>query len=127
MTRERDWKRGSEGSEGSAGAVIDKWLLEHASAVGLEEAIECDLPAWNDPVWGVRLKCPVCSDIHQHVTPHQRVPGHDNYEAGWGGRGDLVIVPVWGECEHRWELCFGTHKGETFCFVRVPESAGRAA
>jgi hypothetical protein len=31
----------------------------------------------------------------------------------------LVVVPVWGECEHRWELCFGAHKGETFCFVRA--------
>jgi len=107
--------------------VIDKWLLEHATPVGLEEVIECDVPSWNGPQWGVRLKCPVCSDTNQHAGGYQHIPGRDNYKAGWGGRGDLVIVPVWGECEHRWELCFGFHKGETFCFVRVPENTQEEA
>ncbi len=66
------------------------------------------------------LQAPTLSaDTYQHARRGQAVPGRDNYEAGWGGRGDLVVVPVWGECEHRWELCFGAHKGETFCFVRA--------
>ena len=107
--------------------MIDKWLLEHATPVGLEEAIDCDASSWGGPQWGVRLRCPICSDTYQHAGAYQRVPGHDSYEAGWGGRGDLVIVPVWGECGHRWELCFGSHKGETFAFVRRPRSAREAA
>ena len=106
--------------------MIDKWLLERATAVGLEEAIECDA-SWTGPIWGVRLKCPICADTYQHVAAWQHVPGRDNYEAGWSGRGDLIILPVWGECEHRWELCFGSHKGETFCFVRVPHQLEGAA
>ena len=108
--------------------MIDKWLLEHATPLGLEEAIHCD----NDypstgPIWGVRLKCPICGDTYQHAGARQHIPGHDDYQAGWGGRGDLIVVPVWGECEHRWELCFGSHKGETFAFVRVPQSTEEAA
>ncbi len=109
--------------------MIDKWLLERAAALGLEEALDGDATSpWSGPIFGTRLRCPICRDTYQHAGAYQRIPGRDSYEAGWGGRGDLVIVPVWGECEHRWELCFGSHKGETFCFVRVPQSSvGRAA
>jgi hypothetical protein len=108
--------------------MTDKWLLDHATPAGLEEAIDCDnFSTWTGPEWGTRLKCPICAETYQHIEPRQHIPGRDNYEAGWSGRGDLVILPVWGECEHRWELCFGTHKGETFCFVRVPEQREEAA
>ena len=101
--------------------MTDKWLLERASAVGLEEAIDCDPSTWSGPAWGTRLKCPICADTYQHVTNSwQRIFGRDDYEAGWGGRGDLVILPLWGECGHTWELCLGSHKGEVFVFVRVP-------
>ncbi len=105
----------------------DRWLFEHATPLGLEAAIDCDASTWSGPVWGVRLKCPICGDTYQHAGAYQHIPGHDDYQAGWGGRGDLIIVPIWGECEHRWELCFGSHKGETFCFVRVPQSTEEAA
>lgn len=108
--------------------MIDKWLLEHAFPLGLEWAIDCeDASRWTGPQWGTRLKCPVCSETYQHVERWQVVDSRDAYEAGWGGRGDLVILPVWGECEHRWELCFGSHKGETFCFVQVPHQSEEAA
>ncbi len=50
----------------------------------------------------------------------QVVPGGDDYEAGWGGRGDLTVLPFEGECGHRWALCFGFHKGMTAAFVAVP-------
>ncbi len=98
-----------------------------ATPLGLEAAIDCDLSSWSGPEWGVRLECPICQDTYQHAGAYQRVPGRDNYEAGWGGSGDLLVVPVQGECGHRWELCFGSHKGETLCFVRVQESVERAA
>ena len=108
--------------------MIDNWMLEHATPLGLEEAIDCDMASsWTGPIWGTRLKCPSCGSTNLHIIPPQRIPSYDDYEAGWGGRGDLVVLPLWGECEHTWELCFGSHKGETFVFIRVPESAGRAA
>ena len=107
--------------------MIDKWLLERAIPLGLEEAIDCDASGWSGPIWGIRLKCPICSETYQHAGSWQHIPVRDDYQAGWGGRGDLVIVPMWGECEHCWELWFGSHKGETFAFVRVPQSTEEAA
>jgi hypothetical protein len=108
--------------------MIDKWLLARAELVGLEEAIDCDDPSsWTGPQWGTRLKCPVCAETYQHAGMQQHIPGRDNYEAGWGGRGDLIIIPVWCELEHVWQLCFGQHKGATFVFVRVPEQQEAAA
>jgi len=107
--------------------MIDKWLLEGCSLGALSRAIDHD-DSWAGRPGYKRLRCPVCSDTYQHVTNSwQHIPGHANYEAGWGGRGDLVIVALWGECGHTWEICFGSHKGETFCFVRVPHSQERAA
>jgi hypothetical protein len=109
----------------------DQWILEDCSIMRLADVIEHHEDFFSGTPEYKRLRCPVCSDSYQHVETWQVVPGRDNYEAGWGGRGDLVVLPVWGECEHRWELCFGSHKGETFCFVRVPHAnwseAGRAA
>jgi hypothetical protein len=109
--------------------VGDKWLLKGCRVLPLSDVI-----AHDDDVWGgfpqfKRLRCPVCSDTYQHVSSAswQRISGRDDYEAGWGGRGDLAVVPIWGECEHRWELCFGFHKGETFCFVRVSYEQQAAA
>ncbi len=101
--------------------MIDRWLFERANLLGLEEAIDCDPSTWTGPIWGTRLKCPICSETCQHAGAYQHIPGRDNYEAGWGGRGDLVIVPVWCEFDHVWQLCFGQHKGATFVFVWVPE------
>lgn len=48
--------------------------------------------------------------------------GGDNYEAKWGGRGDLAVIPMWGECGSQWEVCIGFHKGQSRIFVRVSES-----
>jgi hypothetical protein len=107
--------------------VSDKWLLEGCMLLPLSDVIAHDDNLWDGLPHYKRLRCPICTDTNQHVTTHQRVSGHDDYEAGWGGRGDVVMVSVWGECEHTWELCFGAHKGETYCFVRVPRSEARAA
>ena len=108
--------------------MIDRWLLERATAPPLEEAIDCDGPsAMADPRWSTRLRCPICGESYQHADVYQHIPGRDNYEAGWGGRGDLVIIPVWCEFDHVWQLCFGFHKGATFVFVRVPEQCEEAA
>ena len=101
--------------------MIDKWLLEDAALLELDHALEHDSLIGVEPQYAVQFRCPICADTYQHVTSSwQHIPGRDNYEAGWGGRGDLVMLPLWGECGHRWELCLGTHKGETFVFIRVP-------
>ena len=64
-----------------------------------------------------RLACPACGSTYQYTREPQSVSGR-------GGRGDLLVVPMEGECGHRWEMCFGSHEGETFAFVRAPRGAG---
>jgi hypothetical protein len=108
-------------------SVSDKWLLEGCGVLPLSDVIAHDDDLWEGFSQYKRLRCPLCSDTFQHVETHQRILGRDDYEAGWGGRGDLTVVPIWGECEHRWELCFGFHKGQTFCFVRVSYEQKAAA
>lgn len=65
------------------------------------------------------MLCPCCGFEYQHAGSPSRIDGKDDYAAGWGGRGDLVIVPFWGECGSEWDICFGFHKGYTANFVRV--------
>jgi len=67
------------------------------------------------------IVCPVCGDEYQYPGHPYVVPGNDAYEAGWDGRGDLTVLPFWGECHHCWSLCFGFHKGITYTFVAVPQ------
>lgn len=69
------------------------------------------------------IVCPLCGSEYQSVGDSYTVPGNANYEA-WEGRGDLLVIPFCGECGHRWELCFGSHKGNTFAYVRGIEDAG---
>lgn len=66
------------------------------------------------------IKCPICLGQYQHVESPHFVSGNDDYDADWGGRGDLVVIPFWGECGHQWELCIGFHKGNSYIFARVP-------
>jgi len=68
------------------------------------------------------LNCPVCGDNFQHVgkdVGEPRLIDGQNAYAAWDGKGDLVVVPVVGECGHKWELCFGFHKGNTAAFART--------
>jgi hypothetical protein len=107
--------------------VSEKWLLEGCAILPLSDVISHDDDLWGGFPQYKRLRCPVCSDTYQHVETWQRIPGQDDYQAGWGGRGDLTVLPIWGECEHHWEVCFGFYKGETFCFVRVSYEQEAAA
>ena len=65
------------------------------------------------------IVCPVCGYNYQHLGIPFVIDGNDNYEARWGGRGDLTVIPVYGECGCKWELCFGEHKGNIESFVRI--------
>lgn len=64
------------------------------------------------------LVCPVCSFPFNHIGDPLRRPGDDDYQA-WQGRGDLVVIPMTGECRSEWDICFGFHKGESYSFVPV--------
>lgn len=75
---------------------------------------------WNDGA--KNLLCPVCGFNYNHIEPPYLTDGNDDYAAGWGGRGDLAVVPMWGECGSKWEVCIGFHKGQSPIFVRVIES-----
>ena len=75
--------------------------------------------------WGdtrsFQLRCPVCGSNYQHTRQAERIRAEQTYGAKWGGKGDLLIIPIEGECLHVWEICFGFHKGETVCFVRTTD------
>ena len=84
------------------------------------KSIETDDAGWGDDKW--HLTCPVCNFNYSHMEPPQFTDGGDNYLAGWGGRGDLAVVPMWSECASKWEVCIGFHKGQSAIFTRVTES-----
>ena len=80
--------------------------------------VDDDDNTWSDGA-SRDLKCPICNFNYQHVGTPTVIDGQDVYKAGWDGRGDLIVIPVNGECGHKWELCFGFHKGNTAAFARL--------
>lgn len=73
------------------------------------------------------VTCPICGFDYNHISEPIFENGKDNYESSASAyRGNLARIPF--ECEngHKWELCLGFHKGNTFAFFRDPrnESAG---
>jgi len=89
--------------------------------LSLAQALNFNDSLWNDGIM-TDLKCPECGHNNQHLLQPHFVSGNDNYEAGWNGRGDLVIVPIESECGSNWEICLGFHKGTTSSFVRLGRS-----
>lgn len=71
----------------------------------------------------ISVRCPVCGGEYVHVVNMREVSGHDDYRAGWWGRGHLNVIGFEGECGHVFELCFGNHKGYEPVFCRVPVDA----
>lgn len=68
---------------------------------------------------GREVVCPCCGHEYQHFGQPDLIDSGDDYNAGWGGRGDLIVIPFCGECGSEWDLCFGFHKGVTATFIRV--------
>ena len=56
-----------------------------------------------------RLLCPVCSLDYVHFEE----PYMDN-KGLWAGRGQGIIIPMWCENEHKWDLIIGHHKGMSY-------------
>jgi hypothetical protein len=54
--------------------------------------------------------CPSCGWENVHMLPSK--------SEGFDGDWPMVIIPMWCECDHKWELCLCYHKGYTFSFVR---------
>jgi len=63
------------------------------------------------------LLCPICDSTYNHLGTPYKILGLDNYEAPWWGRGDLLVIPIEGECVHDWALCIGFHKGMLMIFA----------
>lgn len=97
--------------------------MEQAShrQVSLTAVVQDASDFWGDATFS-HLSCPNCGSEFQHLGEPVTIAGNDNYEAKWGGRGDLVAVPIEGECGSRWEICFGFHKGNTATFARITKS-----
>jgi hypothetical protein len=105
--------------------MTDTWILEGARTL-TPHAVFSSETHWPDPALR-RVVCPQCGDSYVHITRDlQQIDGGDNYDAGWGGRGDLLLVPL--RCaagEHAFEICLAAHKGRTYSFVRVPHKGVR--
>jgi hypothetical protein len=69
-----------------------------------------------------KIACPVCKHTFVHLGKVEEKNGNDNYESGWGGRGDSVEVGMWCEQGHNWKMILGFHKGNTYVFNRVMET-----
>lgn len=64
------------------------------------------------------IVCPVCGFEYNHFGKPILESGNDSYEASWNGRGDLISINFECEQSHKWTMCFGFHKGNTFIFLR---------
>lgn len=68
-----------------------------------------------------QLECPVCHENYVHLDGKKVTvdPGNDSYESlGRIVRGDVLSVPFFCENDHKFEVCFGEHKGFIFIWAR---------
>jgi hypothetical protein len=65
------------------------------------------------------VSCPICKENFIHFEKPRLEEGNDQYNALNGVvRGDGLVIPMWCENEHNFEVCFGFHKGCTYVFCR---------
>lgn len=82
-----------------------------------------DAREYGDDAQYTQILCPVCRFNYNHTHGVREIPGNDGYEAGWWGRGDLIVIDMTCENGDKWELCIGFHKGNQFIFARIPAEA----
>ncbi|MCD6293340.1 MAG: GIY-YIG nuclease family protein [Deltaproteobacteria bacterium] len=87
----------------------------------IKKIMHGDYSYWHDGLTE-SIKCPECGSEYQHFGAPVIKTGNDNYEAGWPGRGDLLVIPISGECGSKWEICLGFHKGQTGAFINLLDS-----
>ena len=64
------------------------------------------------------LLCPICGYDFVHIQNSINIDGKDSYAGGRGVRGSVIVIPMWCENDHSWEVDFGFHKGQTYLSVR---------
>ena len=74
------------------------------------------LDEWSDH--GQTILCPYCDFDYNHTGTIKTIESHDDYAAGWWGRGDLIVIAMQCEEQHMWEMCIGFHKGNLYTFAR---------
>ena len=81
----------------------------------------------------VLLACPSCGYNYTHVESAVTALGQDPHEGGVAYEGtiargvtqsrrDCLVITVRGECDHRWEIRFQQHKGNTLVSTRSLDS-----
>ena len=95
--------------------------MEYHNRKSLIESIRTERFGWGQTDVPTLL-CPECGYYYNHFGNPKIIPGNDHYEANWGGRGDLLIIPIEGECGCNWEICFGFHKGSIAAYTQIIRS-----
>jgi len=65
------------------------------------------------------ITCPLCAHNYVHFEHPTYYNGDDDYKTQSGVRGDLILIPFWGECGHVFNVCVGYHKGNSYIFTQV--------
>lgn len=60
------------------------------------------------------IVCPICGFDYVHFNEPVYKKSGDESGVAWEGRGDAIVIPMWCESEHEWDLVIGFHKGNTF-------------
>ena len=76
---------------------------------------------------GGYLLCPKCSSEYTRLDdPSLLLPGGDDYLARDNIRGDVLVIPGGCESGHRFNICFGQHKGNTHVWAETISSTDHA-
>lgn len=61
--------------------------------------------------------CPTCGCCNCHFGKG-KVKKVKEYSS-WYGRGPCLVIPIDGECGHKWNICYGEHKGDLARFIEI--------
>lgn len=62
-----------------------------------------------------KMVCPVCECDCMHTKSDPIVLTIHNYPV----RGNVTLLPFWGECGHEFNLVFAQHKGMIFLMIDI--------
>lgn len=61
------------------------------------------------------LHCPICGHAGMHFSEPETRYTHSTQ---WQGDNGCIVIPMYCECGHGWNLVFGSHEGDMFLTVR---------